>query len=126
MDIKQERIIREVVERFEIALLGFVQASKEKGNEIDNIYFSYAISKAAHQYARNYVKSHAFIQIFGSRRLSTLGSIYIPQKFQAHNSIRNFESVDELEEAFAHDLQRSNHNKGNNLLGLNLANEEAY
>ncbi len=125
MDIKQERIIRAVVERFEAGLLGFVQASKEQGQEIDNIYFSYAISKAANQYARNYVKSHAFIQIFGSRRLSTLGSIYIPQKFQAYNSIRNFESVDELEEAFARDLQRSNYNKGNNLLGLNLANEEA-
>ena len=126
MDIKQERIIRTVVERFEVALLGFVQEAKEQGQEIDNVYFSYAISKAAHQYARNYVKSHAFIQVFGDRRHSSLASIYIPQKFQAHNSIRNFESVDELEEAFSRDLQRSNHNKGNNLSGLSLANEEAY
>lgn len=126
MNIKQEQTIREVVQRFKAALSGFPESVRKRGGEIDEAYFVHAISKAASQYARNYIKSYAFTQIFGSQKLTTLSSIYIGQKFQAYTSVRSFESVNDLEEAFAHDLQRSNYSKGNNLLGLNIANEEVY
>ncbi len=127
MNIKQEQTIREVVKRFKTALSGFTESAKGRECEVDEVYFSHAVSKAATQYARNYVKSYAFIQIFGSQSLTTLLSIYISQRLkQAHTSVRSFESVDELEEAFSRDLQRSSYSKGNNLLGLNIANEEAY
>ncbi|NUN65884.1 NACHT domain-containing protein [Pseudanabaena biceps] len=126
MDIKQEQIVHRFVKRFEAALLGFTESIAARGIEIEPVYFGHTVARSARHYARNYAKVHGLLQIFGDRRLSTLNSIYIPQKFQTHTSIRNFESVDELEEAFSYDLQRGNRSKGNNLLGLNVANEEAY
>ena len=126
IETKQEQGIQEIIKRFEAALSGFVADARNKGREIEDLYFERLITKAASNYAKSYARAHGFMQIFGSRKLSTLASIYIPQRFQAHTSIRNFESVDELEEAFSQDLQRSNHSKGNNLLGINVANEESY
>jgi|GEM_PF-901563 len=118
--------VQEIVKRFETALLGFIEDAQNRGVEINHSDFEQLVVRAASVYAKNYVKAHGFIQIFGSRKLSTIASIYTPQRFQAHTAIRNFESVDELEEAFSQDLQRSNHSKGNNLVGINIANEESY
>ncbi|MBD2188356.1 NACHT domain-containing protein [Pseudanabaena mucicola] len=126
MDTKRDQSIDGFVKRFELALSGFLESSRNQGRELDVKLFQQNVFKAASNYRRNYLKSHGFIQIFGSRKLSTLSSIYIPQRLQAHTSIRNFDSVDELEEAFSRDLQRGSHTKGNNLLGLNVANEEEY
>ncbi len=122
----QENSIQQIVKRFATALSGFVDDPQNPKSEIHKPYFEHLIAKAASNYAKNYARVHGFIPIFGSRKLSTIASIYIPQRFQAHTAIRNFESVDELEEAFSQDLQRSNHSKGNNLLGINIANEESY
>jgi len=126
MDTKQEQSIHNFVKRFEAALLGFAESIAESGIEIDPVYFGHTSVRSVRRYAQNYSKAHGFLQTFGSHRLSTLSSIYIPQNFQTYTSIRNFESVDELEEAFSHDLQRGSRSKGNNLSGLNVANEEAY
>jgi len=104
---------------------GFLN-SQTGSKDIDETYFNHAISKAVRRYIKNYVESHAFPQLFGSQKSSSLASIYIPQRFQAHVSIRNFDSVDELEEAFTRDRQRSTNSKGSNLIGMNLANEEEY
>lgn len=126
IETRQEHIIREIVKRFETALSGFIDHSQSRESKISLPNFEHLIAKAASNYAKNYARMHGFISIFGERKLSTIASIYIPQRFQAHTAIRNFESVDELEEAFSQDLQRSNHSKGNNLLGINIANEESY
>ncbi len=126
MSIKQEQSIREFIKRCEIALSGFAENAKNLESYISETHFNHAISKASRRYAKNYVESHAFTQLFGNQKISTLSSIYIPQRFQTHTSIRSFESVEELEEAFSRDLQRSNYSKGNNLIGLNITNEEEY
>jgi len=124
MSMAQEQNIHEVVKKFEKAFLGFT--GSDQGKDIDETYFNHATSKAVRRYIKNYVESHAFPQLFGSQKSSSLASIYIPQRFQAHISIRSFDSVDELEEAFTRDRQRSSNSKGSNLIGLNLANEEEY
>lgn len=126
MSIRREQNIRDIVQRFEVAFLGFIEHLKSKEPDINETYFSHAIAKAARSYAREYIANHAFIHLLGSSNTPNLSSIYVPQRFQPHTSIRSFESVEELEEAFSMDLQRSSYSKGNNLLGLNLANEEAY
>jgi len=126
MSIKQEQNIREVVNRFEIMLSGFTKSTQYQERNINEFQFSRAISQSARRYVKNYVEAHAFTQLVGSQKLPTQDSIYIPQRFQGYTSIRNFDSVDELEEAFTRDLQRSSHNKGSNLLGLNIAIEEEY
>jgi len=126
MSIKQEQNIREVVSRFEKALSGFVESEQGRECDVSKTYFNHAVAKAARRYTKNYLDIHSFTQLFGSQKLPTLSSIYILQRFQPHTSIRNFNSVNELEEAFTRDLQRSNHSKGSNLIGLNIANEEEY
>lgn len=126
MDTKQEQGINNFVKRFEVALLDFAESLSERGIKADSVYIETIVAHSCRRYAHNYFKAHGLIQIFGSRRLSTLDSIYIPQRLQAYTSIRNFESVDELEEAFSHDLQRGSYSKRNNLSGLSVANEEAH
>ncbi|OIP75314.1 MAG: hypothetical protein AUK48_07865 [Oscillatoriales cyanobacterium CG2_30_44_21] len=126
IETRQEQIIQEIVKRFENVLSGFIDNNQDRESEINHPYFKHLLTKAASNYAKSYARAHGFMQIFGSRHLSAIASIYIPQRFQAITAIRNFESVDELEEAFSQDLQRSSHNKGNNLLGINIANEESY
>ncbi|MEA5487327.1 MULTISPECIES: NACHT domain-containing protein [Pseudanabaena] len=126
VDTKQEQSIREVVNRFETLLSEFINNKNERRDEIDQVYFNHAISKAVLRYIKNYVESYTAIQVMGTQRSTSLTSIYITQKLQAYTSIRSFESVDDLEEAFTRDLQRSSSCKGHNLLGLNIANEEEY
>jgi predicted NACHT family NTPase len=126
MSIKLEHSIREVTNRFELALSGFIDSDVGRELDISEAYFRHAIVKASRIYTKNYLESHAFVQIFGMQKPLALSSIYIPQRFQNHTSIRNFDSVHDLEEAFTRDLQRNNQNKGSNLLGLNIANEEEY
>lgn len=126
MSIKLEHNIREVTNRFELALSGFIDSDVGRELDINEAYFHHAIVKASRIYTKNYLESHAFVQIFGMQKPFALSSIYIPQRFQNHTSIRNFDSVHELEEAFTRDLQRSNQNKVSNLLGLSIANEEEY
>lgn len=126
MSIKQAQNIREIVKRFEIALSEFVNSIKDREGSINEAYFNHAILAASRRYVRNYLGSHAFTKLFGNQRSVTFSSIYIPQRFQTHTSIRSFESVEELEEAFSRDLQRSSHSKGSNLIGLNITNEEEY
>jgi len=126
MNIKLEHNIREVTNRFEIALLGFINSDVGCTLDINEAYFRHTITKAARVYTKTYLECHALVQIFGIQKPLTLSSIYIPQRFQNHTSIRNFDSVNELEEAFTRDLKRSAPNKGSNLLGLNIANDEEY
>jgi predicted NACHT family NTPase len=126
MSIKQEQTIREFVKRFEALLTGFPESEEGRECNVSETSFNLAIAKAARRYAKNYLESHAFTQLIGGQQLLTLSSIYIPQRFQAHASIRSFESVEELEEAFSRDLQRRSSSKGTNLIGLNIANEEEY
>ena len=126
MSIKQEQTIREFVKRFEALLSGFPESEEGRECNVSETSFNLAIAKAARRYAKNYLESHAFTQLIGGQQLLTLSSIYIPQRFQAHASIRSFESVEELEEAFSRDLQRRSSSKGTNLIGLNIANEEEY
>jgi predicted NACHT family NTPase len=126
MNTKKEQNIREIAQRFEVILSGFVDSTKDKERGFNETYFRQVIAKATYNYAKIYLEDHAFTKLFGSSKLPSLSSIYIPQRFQASKSIRSFESVEELEEAFSRDLQRSNYSKGNNLLGLNIANEEDY
>lgn len=126
IDTKPDQSIREVVNRFEAVLSGFIDNKKDSGDEIDQVYFNHAIPKAVLRYIKNYVESYTAIQLIGTQRFTSLASIYIAQKLQAYTSIRSFESVDDLEESFTRDLQRSSSCKGNNLLGLNIANEEEY
>lgn len=126
MNTKKEQTISEVVKRFETALSGFIEGIKGKEYDFSETYFYHVISKAARHYAKSYLEAHAFTQLFGSQKTPTLSSIYIFQRFQSHTSIRSFESVDELEEAFSFDLQRSSYSKSNNLIGLNIANDESY
>ncbi len=126
MNIKQEQNIREVVNRFEIMLSGFTKSTQNQECNVNESHFRHTISQSTRRYVRNYVETHAFTQLVGSQKSPSQASIYIPQKFQGYTSIRNFDSVDELEEAFTRDLQRSSRSKGNNLLGLNIANEEEY
>jgi len=126
IDTKQEQSIREVVNRFEAIFSGFTENVQGGESSIDQTYFNYALSKSVRCYIKNYVEAHTSIQLIGTQKNSSLASIYISQKFQAYTSIRSFESVNDLEEAFTRDLQRSAYCKGNNLLGLNIANEEEY
>ncbi|MEI6332172.1 MAG: NACHT domain-containing protein [Pseudanabaena sp. ELA645] len=126
MSIKQEQTIREFVKRFEALLLGFPESEEGRECNVSEISFNLAIVQSARRYAKNYLESHAFTQLIGGQQLLTLSSIYIPQRFQTHTSIRRFDSVEELEEAFSHDLQRSSSSKGTNLIGLNIANDEEY
>ncbi len=126
MSIKQEQTIREFAKRFETLLSGFPESEEGRECNISETYFNLAIAKASRRYATNYLESHAFTQLISSQQLLTLSSIYIPQRLQAHTSIRSFESVDELEEAFSRDLQRGSSSKGTNLIGLNIANDEEY
>ncbi|MBD2175312.1 hypothetical protein H6F42_00080 [Pseudanabaena sp. FACHB-1998] len=126
MSIKLEHSIREVTNRFELALSGFIDSDVGRELDISEAYFRHATVKAARAYTKSYLESHALVQLVGMQKPIALSSIYIPQRFQTHTSIRNFDSVNELEEAFTRDLQRSNQNKGSNLLGLNTANEEEY
>jgi hypothetical protein len=126
MSIKLEHSIREVTNRFELALSGFIDSDVGRELDVSEPYFRYAIAKAARTYAKSYLESHAFSQLLGMQKSVALSFIYILQRFQNHTSIRNFDSVSELEEAFTRDLQRNNQNKGSNLLGLNIANEEEY
>ncbi|MDX2256621.1 MAG: hypothetical protein NW214_14000 [Pseudanabaenaceae cyanobacterium bins.39] len=126
MNIKLENSIREVTNRFEQALSGFIESDVGKNLDINEAYFRHALVKASRLYTKSYLETHAFMQILGLPKPLALSSIYIPQRFQNHTSIRNFESVSELEEAFTRDLQRNNQNKGANLLGLNIANDEEY
>jgi hypothetical protein len=126
MSTKQAQNIRKIVKRFEIALSGFAKNVKEREGIINEAYFNHTIATASRRYVKNYLVSHAFTKLFGNKRSATFSSIYIPQRFQTHTSVRSFESVEELEEAFSRDLQRSSHSKGSNLIGLNIANEEEY
>jgi hypothetical protein len=126
MSIKQEQTIREFVKRLEALLSGFFESNEWRECDASETFFNHAIAKAARCYAKNYLKSHSFTQLIGSPQTHSLSSIYIPQRFQAHTSIRRFESVEELEEAFSRDLQRSSSSKGSNLNGINIVNEEEY
>jgi hypothetical protein len=123
---KQEQSIREVIDRFETMLSGFMATLKERRSGVDLTYIHQAISKAIRRYIKHYVESYTSVQLIGIHDSVALAPIYISQKFQSYNSIRDFESVSDLEEAFTRDLQRSASCKGNNLLGINIANEEEY
>jgi hypothetical protein len=126
IDTKQEHSVHEVVKRFEAVLSGFIESLNGRENSIDRTYFEHSTSKAIRYYIKNYVEAHTSIQLIGIQKSASLASIYISQKFQAYTSIRSFESVSDLEESFTRDLQRSSYCKGNNLLGLNIANEDEY
>ncbi|WP_055076919.1 NACHT domain-containing NTPase [Pseudanabaena sp. 'Roaring Creek'] len=126
IEIKQEYGIRELVKRFEAILSGFAEQTSDRGCRYDRAYLDHAISKAILRYIKSYAESHTSIQLIGMNHPTSLASIYISQKFCAYTSIRSFESVDDMEESFTRALQRSAYCKGNNLLGLNLANEEEY
>ncbi|MEM9569243.1 MAG: NACHT domain-containing protein, partial [Cyanobacteria bacterium P01_E01_bin.34] len=82
---------------------------------------------AVHKYRENYSKRHGELKVLGMPRPASLDEIYVKVRLLDRNSIRMFESIDRIEEAFRTAKRRSFEQAGcETKPGYEVANGEQY
>ncbi len=86
-----------------------------------------AIAKASEQYIRNYSDRHGLIKVLGMREPVSLESVYTTVQFLDKWDIRQFESIETLEQAYRQNQERSFQPKeAVRQDGLRVANEKQF
>ncbi|OYD99359.1 histidine kinase [Nostoc sp. 'Peltigera membranacea cyanobiont' 213] len=85
------------------------------------------IFAASKQYVQNYEERHGILKVLGMRDPVRLESIYTAVQFLDNDAIRNFESIENLEEVYRQAKSRGfQSHDGKKQAGIKVANDKQY
>lgn len=116
-----EEVVKSLVRIFIVA--GWGKVSK-LGSILDK-KTEQIIFEASHKYIKNYTMRHGYLKVLGMREPVALEKVYTNVRFLQKWNIRQFESIENLEQAYREN--RSFQSKDTlDLIGLEVANQKQY
>jgi len=105
----------------------FDTAKKAGGSLLQTIGDKRTITKASGQYAQKYESRYGSLKLLGMQQAVPLESVYTAVRFLDELSIRQFESLQALEQAYRQtQTRRFQHRRSGNQNGITVANENQY